>query len=73
MARIGGARVRRLSNIIVGNTIDVMDFSDPDDIIETINVATMAWERRHLSCALIPNGNSGNPTVAICKSVCFHV
>ena len=72
MARIGGARVRRLSSTIVGNTIDVMDFTNPDNPTETINVATLAWERRHLSCALIPNGNNGNPTVAICKYFC-HV
>ena len=72
MARIGGARVKRRSSTIVGKTIDVMDFSDPLSPKETTNVATLAWERRHLSCALIPKGNSGNPTVAICKYFC-HV
>ena len=52
---------------IIGNTIDVMDFSDPANIIESITVAKMNWFRKHLSCALIPKGQNDNPTVAICK------
>ena len=52
---------------IIGNTIDVMDFSDPANIIESISVAKMNWFRKHLSCALIPKGQNDNPTVAICK------
>ena len=70
MARIGGKRVRQISNLTIGNTIDVMDFDNATSPIESITVATMGWERKHLSCALIPKGKDGNPTVAIRK--CFQ-
>ena len=51
----------------IGDTIDVMDFSNPTDPTESITVAKMGWKRKHLSCALIPKGQIDNPTVAICK------
>ena len=48
----------------LGNTIDVMDLAD---ITESTTVAKMNAFRKHLSCALIPEGQNNNPTVAICK------
>ena len=62
MARIGGSPKN------FGDTIDIMDFSvDPTNPTETMNVKKLQWKRNHLSCALIPKGDNGNPTVAICK------
>ena len=53
--------------LILGDTIDVMDFTDPTNPDESIAVAKLNWFRKHLSCALIPKGQNDNPTVAICK------
>ena len=40
---------------------------DLADITESTTVAEMNSLRKHLSCALIPEGQNDNPTVAICK------
>ena len=40
---------------------------DLADITESTTVAKMNSFRKHLSCALIPEGQNNNPTVAICK------
>ena len=45
-----------------GETIDVYDFATG---VETLNVATMNFNRKLHSCALIPNGIDGHETVAI--------
>ena len=45
-----------------GTQIDTYNF---ETNTESRGVATMAYNRKQHGCALIPNGPSGNPTVAI--------
>ena len=65
VAHLGGKKVADRAD--VGDTIDVYDFSNPTSPVESLNVAQMGWNRKHLSCALIPKGQNNHPTVAICK------
>ena len=70
VAHIGGEKSSTQSAKI-GNTIDMFDVDpDLDNPTETWPVdVQMGWERKHLSCALIPKGLDGHPTVAICKLI----
>ena len=74
MAHIGGEKGKNAcKSCIIGNTIDVFDVKDIDNPIESLNVVQMGWERKHLSCALIPNGQDGHPMVAICKLIYKYI
>ena len=63
MAHIGGSP--KPGNSAIGYTIDTYNF---DTSTETLNVSQMEYNRKMHSCAMIPVGENGNPTVAICKS-----
>ena len=65
VAHIGGQKSK--NSAIIGNTIDIFDFSNTTSPVESINITQMAYKRKQFSCALIQNGQDGNPTVAICK------
>jgi len=60
VANIGGQP--KPGNPTIGTTIDTYNF---ETNTESLAVATMAFNRKQHGCALIPNGPSGNPTVAI--------
>ena len=44
-----------------------IDTYDVENQAEALSVARMNFNRKQFSCALIPKGKDGNPTVAICK------
>ena len=67
VAHIGGQKAPGADPI--GDSMDTYDFTDPKNPVEELEVATMDWHRKHLSCALIPKGPDGHPTVAICKLI----
>ena len=62
VAHIGGSA--KPGNALMGFTIDTYNFVTGT---ETLNVTQMAYNRKAHSCALIPVGESGNPTVVIRK------
>ena len=62
VANIGG--LPKPSGPIEGMQIDTYNF---ETNIESRGVAKMAYNRKMHGCALLPNGPSGNPTVAISK------
>ena len=65
IAHIGGLRGSISSaDSEIGFKIDTYDV---DNQREERTVAEMEFNRKQLSCALIPKGLEGNPTVAICK------
>ena len=66
VAHIGGQKAKGADP--VGDTMDVYDFSDPDDPVESLDVASMGWHRKHLSCALISKAPR-KPAVAISKLI----
>ena len=65
-AHIGG--VAKNTNGLTGKQIDTYNVDTKEEII---GVAEMEFDRKHFSCALIPKGKDGNPTVAICKIICI--
>ena len=62
VAHIGGSA--KPGNALMGYTIDTYNFVTGT---ETLNVTQMTYNRKAHSCALIPVGESGNPTVVIRK------
>ena len=65
IAHIGGQGFpKRSSDEDIGSKIDTYDV---DNLREERTVAEMEFNRKQFSCALIPKGLEGNPTVAICK------
>ena len=52
-----------------GKLIDTYNLDTKEEKDE---VAEMEFDRKHFSCALIPNSQSGNPIVAICKRTLFY-
>ena len=62
VANIGG--LPKPASLIEGMQIDTYNF---ETNIESRGVAKMAYNRKMHGCALLPNGPSGNPTVAISK------
>ena len=65
IAYIGGVAASQTGDLgTTGTTIDTYDVKTK---IEKRDVAKMKFDRKQFSCALIPNGPFGNPTVAICK------
>ena len=64
IAYIGG--VAKEKNGVTGKEIDTYNAKTKE---EKRGVATMEFDRKQFSCALIPEGPFGNPTVAICKTI----
>ena len=65
IAHIGGQGFPKSSaDSEIGVKIDTYDV---DNQKEELTVATMEFNRKQFSCALIAKGSDGNPTVAICK------
>lgn len=62
VAHIGGSA--KPGNALMGFTIDTYNFVTGTN---TLNVTQMNFNRKAHSCALIPVGESGNPTVVIRK------
>ena len=44
-----------------------IDLENVDSGASSTKVAEMEFDREHHSCALVPNGINGHPTVVICK------
>ena len=64
IAYIGG--VAKETNGVTGKKLDTYNAKTKE---EKRDVATMEFDRKQFSCALITNGPFGNPTVAICKII----
>ena len=64
IAHIGGVAALQTGDL--GTKIDTYNVKTK---IEKRGVAKMEYDRKQFSCALIPNGPFGNPTVAICKII----
>ena len=65
IAHIGGVQPKsQRSGPEIGKTIDTYNV---DTGVEMKTVAQLKFDRKQFSCALIPKGKDGNPTVAICK------
>ena len=64
IAHIGGVATSQTGDL--GTKIDTYNVKTK---IEKRDVATMEFDRKQFSCALITNGPFGNPTVAICKII----
>ena len=71
IAHIGGVKFpqSQRSGLEIGKTIDTYNVETG---IEMQTVAQMNFDRKQFSCALIPKGKDGNPTVAICKIICIN-
>ena len=67
IAHIGGVATK--INGVTGKEIDTYNVKTKE---ERRGVARMEFDRKHFSCALIPKGKDGNPTVAICKIICIN-
>ena len=76
LAYLGGVPAPKIpgqkKKVTYPNFGKMIDTYNLDTKEEKDEVAQMEFERKHFSCALIPNSQSGNPTVAICKRTLFY-